>query len=211
MTAVLTADGIARQGPHGALPAVSLRLEAGRALAVRGPEPVGAALVKCLYRTYEPDRGELCLEVDGERVDLAHADPRSVAWVRRRWLGIHDGRLRALPNRSAVRVAAGAAPDPEREEAARGLLLTLGVDRVDDPVGLLDDHERRLVDLAARLQRPAPILLAHRPRAGLTGEARRHVGRALTALRESGVAVLVTVGTEDEIEHDDLLELGAPG
>jgi alpha-D-ribose 1-methylphosphonate 5-triphosphate synthase subunit PhnL len=206
--ATLEAEGIARDGARRGLAEVSVRLEPGALAVARGAEPECSTLVKALSRTLEPDRGRLLLEAGDDVLELTHADPRAVAWARRRWLGIFDGALRALPNRTALRVVAGAG-DSGAGEAE--VLAGLGLAALDEPVGLLEERERTVVALAAALVRPAPILLLHRPLAGLDGEARERALALIDRARAAGSAVLATASRGDDLAADADIEVEIRG
>jgi len=194
-TAALRAEGIARDDRRRHLGEVSLALEPGTVLAVRGSERESATLIKTLFRTLEPDRGSLVLVAGDRELDLAHAGDRAVAWARRRWLGLFDGRVRELPNRAASRAVAG----PAGEDATAAAVLDgLGVSDPSEPVGLLGERERTAVALALALHRPAAILLLHRPLGGLEREARERAAQLIGDAAAAGSAVLATLATSDE-------------
>ncbi|MGH2961220.1 MAG: hypothetical protein ACRDL3_03365 [Solirubrobacterales bacterium] len=207
MTATLEASRIARDDARRRLAEFSVRLEPGALVAVRGAEAECSTLIKTLCRTLEPDRGRLVLSVHDRALDLAHADPRAVAWARRQWFGLFDGRLRALPNRTPLQIVA-AGNESEHAEASR-VLGELGTNAVAEPVGLLGERERAYVALAAALVRPALIVLLHRPLAGLEQAARKRALALVCRARDAGSAVLATCSPADETKGDIELAIGA--
>jgi len=203
--ATLQALEVARDGSRRSLADFSARIEPGALVLARGGEREGLTLIKTLCRTLEPDRGRLVLLAGAETLDLTHAGARAVAWARKRWLGVFDGQLRALPNRTALRVVAGRDGGGERD---REVLGDLGMSAATEPVGLLEERERTIVALAAALVRPAPVLLLHRPLAGLEPAPRERVLALVDRAREAGSAVLATVSAAESVTADADVSLG---
>lgn len=189
---------------------VELDLAAGRLLGVCGGG--GGALLRCLAGVRSITGGSATLRAGDEEVQIT-GDPRTVAWLRRAWIGFFNGAPRALPSLSgaaaATRRAArhGVAVD---EGVAGRLLEDLGAPRAARlPVGLLDGSEQRAVALAGCLLAPLPLLLLDRPLEGLSAAAGERVEALLAEAREDGRAILATVSADDQLGVDALVETEA--
>lgn len=192
----LSVRGLAASG----LAPVDLDLAPGRRLGVSG---AGAgALLRCLAGVRPVTGGSATLRAGGERVDLAD-DPRTIAWLRRFWIGFFDGAPRALPSLSGAAAAARRAARhgvAVEETAAAALLEELGAARAARlPVGLLDGAQRRAVALAGVLLTPLPLLLLDRPLEGLSDASCERVTALLEQARTDGRAILAT----DDQPRDD--------
>uniref|UniRef100_UPI00202946CD ATP-binding cassette domain-containing protein n=1 Tax=Actinotalea sp. C106 TaxID=2908644 RepID=UPI00202946CD len=101
-TAVLAADGVAKTFEGGrvrALDGVGVRVLPGSLTVVAGGPGSGrTTLLRCLSGAYRPDAGSVRLTLDGQSLDLATADVRALAWVRRHHLAVAD-RPPAVPPR----------------------------------------------------------------------------------------------------------------
>jgi alpha-D-ribose 1-methylphosphonate 5-triphosphate synthase subunit PhnL len=202
MTATLIADGVTKWFDRARAAAVcdaTLHAAAGDLVVVAGSHGSGrTTLVRCLAGSYRPDDGTIVVrEVDGA-VDLAGADPRQLAWLRRHALSVFDGAIAAPPRRSAVEVLAReAAISPER---ATDALRRLGWAEVADvPLGRLRSDATRAVALAAALAKPAPVVLLDEPDESSTDGAVRQWIRERCA---DGAAVVATARPDSALEAD---------
>src|ERR1700733_10720252 len=91
-----------------ALKGVTLSVGAGEHVALIGQSGAGkSTLLRCVWRSYRPTGGHIWLQRhDGTRIDLATAEDREVADVRRRQIGYVGQFLRAEPRRSVLEVVA---------------------------------------------------------------------------------------------------------
>jgi ABC-type sugar transport system ATPase subunit len=90
-----------------------------------GPSGAGkSSILKMLYGNYGVEKGQILVCHNGEYVDLATADPRTVIAIRRDTIGYVSQFLRVVPRVSALDVAAeplvqhGVDPEEAREKAA---------------------------------------------------------------------------------------------
>jgi alpha-D-ribose 1-methylphosphonate 5-triphosphate synthase subunit PhnL len=89
------------------LSGVSLTANAGECIALTGPSGSGkSTFMRCLYGNYHCDRGEIWLDLDGDRVDLTKLRPHELLELRRTTLGYVSQFLRVIPRVPALQVAA---------------------------------------------------------------------------------------------------------
>ncbi|NCC37798.1 MAG: ATP-binding cassette domain-containing protein, partial [Chloroflexia bacterium] len=86
---------------------VSFTLEAGSLLLIRGPNGAGkSSLLRCLYRTYLPDRGQALFAAADGMIDLASAADVDIALLRRTEIGHVTQFLRPRPRVTALDLVA---------------------------------------------------------------------------------------------------------
>ncbi len=180
---------------------IDLTLSSGEVLGVAGHERDTSTLLRSLYGTYRPDGGRVLLRVGGRELDLSASGPRAVAWARSRWLGLYEGELVALPNRSAADILDR---DPHARRAthedAAEELRSVGVERDPrTPIGLLDHGERRRLGLLRALLHPTRILLLSDPLGALAATEAERVRGLVAAARASGSAILATGFEAEEL------------
>jgi len=154
---------------------VSLRLEPGERLAIRGPSGSGKSLLLRSIAMLEPiDRGEI--RCDGRPITPATVRPfrRDVQYVRQqpaRFEGTVESMLR-LPFQ--LQIHRGATFDGRD---VRSLLASVGrpASLLDQPHDQLSGGEAQLVALVAALQLQPTVLLLDEPTAALDPEATRQV------------------------------------
>ena len=113
---------------------VEFAVATGECVALAGPSGAGkSSVLKMIFGNYRCDAGKILVQHDGERIDVARADPRAILKLRRTTIGYVSQFLRAVPRVAAVDVVA----EP---------LVAGGVDR--------DDARRRAGELLARLNVP---------------------------------------------------------
>jgi alpha-D-ribose 1-methylphosphonate 5-triphosphate synthase subunit PhnL len=182
-----------------ALRGVDLRVGAGEHVALIGTSGAGkSTLLKCVWRSYRPSSGEIWLgHRDGTRTDLAAADDRQVAQIRRREIGYVGQFLRAEPRRSVMDVVS-------RAGIRRGAALSAAVDLAADALRAVDiaedlwstsptvlsGGEQQRVNLAAGTLNPPRLLLLDEPVASLDARNRDSVLDLVARLTAQGVAVL---------------------
>jgi alpha-D-ribose 1-methylphosphonate 5-triphosphate synthase subunit PhnL len=182
-----------------ALRGVDLDVAAGEHVALAGSSGAGkSSLLKCIYRTYLPDAGEVVVrDVQGHSVDLLQISDRALAALRGQEIGYVSQFLRAEPRRSTLEVVAGAGVrrglDHERaRHAAETSLrrLNLGPDLWDVPATVLSGGEKQRVNLAAAVIEPPRILLLDEPVSALDPANREAALSLIAELTTAGVAVL---------------------
>jgi len=204
---------------------VSLEVQAGECVALVGPSGQGkSTLMKCLYGSYQADRGELWLQCeDGEPIDLAQASAQQLIALRRREIAYVSQFLRALPRVPAIDVVAerllegqpsaaeGADPlDDDAHEhalaAAREQVRALFA-RLNLPSGLWDlppatfsGGEQQRVNIARGFVQPARLLLLDEPTASLDAANRRVVIQLIGEAKRRGSAV-VGIFHDEEVRN----------
>lgn len=183
---------------------VNFSVKAGECVVLGGPSGIGkSSLLKMVYGNYGVDSGQILVEHDGQFVDLASADPRTVLAVRRVTLGYVSQFLRVVPRVAAVDVVAeplvagGAIPAVARERA-EAMLARLNLPRElwQLPPATFSGGEQQRVNIARGFITDHRILLLDEPTASLDAKNREVVVGMIEEKKRAGVALL-------GIFHDD--------
>lgn len=178
------------------LDGVDLSVSAGECVALAGPSGAGkSTLMRSLFGNYRADRGRIWVRHDGEMVDIAAADPRTILDVRRRTLGYVSQFLRVVPRVSALDVVADALGFASLDDArgvARDLLLRLGIPaRLHAlPPATFSGGEQQRINLARGFIAGHPILLLDEPTASLDAGNRAVVVRMIHEAKARGCAIV---------------------
>jgi len=184
--------------------AVNFEVNAGECVVLGGPSGAGkSSLLKMVYGNYAVDRGEILVAHNGETVDLASADPRTIIALRRDSIGYVSQFLRTVPRVAAVDVVAeplivrGADKDVAASRA-RELLARLNLpERLWSlPPATFSGGEQQRVNIARGFITEHPVLLLDEPTASLDATNRAVVVAMIAEKKASGVALL-------GIFHDD--------
>jgi len=82
---------------------ISLRLNAGQCMAITGPSGAGkSTLLRCLVGNARADSGHIWLSTGNGRVDIAHANERTLLRARREAIGWVSQFLRAIPRVATI-------------------------------------------------------------------------------------------------------------
>lgn len=182
-----------------ALRGVDLDVAAGEHVALAGSSGAGkSSLLKCVYRTYLPDAGQVLVrDAQGRTVDLVGLPDRVLALLRGREIGYVSQFLRTEPRRSTLEVVAGAGvrrgmgADAARQEATTALRrLNIGPDLWDVPATVLSGGEKQRVNLASAVIQAPRILLLDEPVSALDPANREAALELIAELTDSGIAVL---------------------
>ena len=184
--------------------AVSFEVEAGECVVLGGPSGAGkSSLLKMVYGNYAVDAGEILVAHQGELVDLAIADPRTVIEVRRDSIGYVSQFLRTVPRVSALDVVAEplvirGIEKPMAQNRARELLARLNLpERLWSlPPATFSGGEQQRVNIARGFITDHPVLLLDEPTASLDATNRAVVVGMIAEKKAAGVALL-------GIFHDD--------
>jgi len=205
---------------------VSFDVREGEFLAVVGESGSGkSSLLKCLYRTYEPDAGAIHYYGEDRIVDLAACDDRTVIAMRDGTIGYASQFLDEIPRVPAVDVVArplieGGTDAESARERARALLSRLRV-----PEQLWDAYpatfsggERQRVNLAQALAPRPDVLLLDEPTSALDPETRRAAIDLLKTYLDDSTTVIGVFHDTDVVQtvadrvvlNDGRLERVAP-
>jgi branched-chain amino acid transport system permease protein len=169
---VLTATGLViRYGPRTAVSGVDVQLRPGEILGLLGPNGAGkTTLLKTIGGLERPSRGRVTLA--GERVDGL-----SPHQIRRRGIAtvmqtpLTFGSMTTLENvvlGAMFGDGTGILAEPEAIRRAEEALAFVGLeDRADHPVGTLNLHEQRFLEMAKALAGRPRLLLVDEVMAGL--------------------------------------------
>jgi alpha-D-ribose 1-methylphosphonate 5-triphosphate synthase subunit PhnL len=177
---------------------VQLTVHAGECVVLSGPSGAGkTTLMRSLYGNYRTENGRIQIRHQGNMVDIATADPRTILAVRRETLGYVSQFLRVVPRVAALDVVAevltarGTKVDSARRSAAE-LLLRLNIPRrlhAIPPITFSGGEQQR-VNLARGLIAEYPVLLLDEPTASLDAENRTVVMAMIQEVKARGTAIV---------------------
>ncbi|HET6452584.1 MAG TPA: phosphonate C-P lyase system protein PhnL [Spirochaetia bacterium] len=178
---------------------VSFHVNPGEFVGISGPSGSGkSSLLKCLYRTYLPSRGEIWY-TDGDSVtrNLASEDEHVIISLRRQEIGYVSQFFPVIPRVSALDTIANGMvargfDRTESEERARSLLARLGISRsLWDmfPSTFSGGEKQRLNIIHAVITSPR-LLLLDEPTASLDAESAREAVALITEMKQQGTAMI---------------------
>ncbi len=180
------------------LTAIDLVVHAGECVVLSGPSGAGkSTLIRSLYGNYRAEAGAIEVRHNGEMVDIATADPRTILAVRKHTLGYVSQFLRVVPRVPSLDIVAevllsrGVA-QPEARETARDLLLRLNIPpRLHAiPPATFSGGEQQRVNLARGFIARHPILLIDEPTASLDAENSAVVVEMIKQAKAEGTAIV---------------------
>lgn len=180
------------------LDAIAFQVAAGECLALVGPSGAGkSTLLRSLRANYRIDRGRLLVRHQGDMIDLATADPRTILAIRRHTIGTVTQFLHVVPRVPALEIVAEAAilrgiePDAARARAA-ALLTRLRIPaRLHAlPPATFSGGEQQRINLARGFVADHPILLLDEPTASLDPGNTEIVIGMIQAAKARGAAVV---------------------
>jgi len=185
---------------------VAFDVEAGECVALAGPSGTGkSSVLKMIFGNYRCDAGQILVRHNGERIDVARADPRRILELRRTTIGYVSQFLRAVPRVAAIDVVAEplVAAGTAREEAracAGDLLARLNVPerlwRL--PPATFSGGEQQRVNIARGFLPDLPILLLDEPTASLDAANRAIVMDLIKEKKARGAAIAGILHDDDE-------------
>jgi ABC-2 type transport system ATP-binding protein len=190
--ALTLADVRLSLGGRVVLDGLSLTGERSAVTAVLGPNGAGkTTMIRCCTGLLTPDDGHI--EVLGEPAGSASANSRIglMPQAAGAWSGVRP--------RELLDYLASLYASPLPVAALVGELGITGF--ADTPYRRLSGGQQQLVNLAGALVGRPELVFLDEPTAGLDPHARRQVWTLVRALREAGVAVLLTTHAMDEAEQ----------
>ena len=177
---------------------VQFGLSAGECAVLGGPSGVGkSSILKMIYGNYSVNRGQILISHQGQLVDLAQADPRTILAVRRETIGYVSQFLRAMPRVAAIDVAAeplimqGENQSQARDQAASLLArLNLPEKLWQLPPATFSGGEQQRVNIARGFLTNHSLLLLDEPTASLDAANRSIVVELIQEKKRQGVALL---------------------
>jgi ABC-type lipoprotein export system ATPase subunit len=177
-----------------ALDDVSLRIDEGEFVAIRGPSGSGkSTLMHLLGFLDSPTEGEIIL--DGK--NLAHVSPRERATIRCRKIGFIFQSFNLLPRLNVLQnvllpVSYLRAPHPQAHEVAMASLAHVGMEeRAHHRPNQLSGGQRQRVAIARALMNEPRILLADEPTGNLDSHTARTIMDLFGKLNEEGRTVIL--------------------
>ncbi len=189
---------------------ISFSVRAGEALGITGPSGAGkSSILKCIYRTYRPTRGEIWYRAPGkEPIDLAALSDTAMLRVRSCGIGYVSQFLHVVPRVTTVDVVAepllrrGIAREAARREA-RSLLERLRI-----PPALFDAYpvtfsggEQQRVNIARAVIARPKLLLLDEPTASLDSESAGIILEILSELKAGGTAMVAVFHDRAALER----------
>lgn len=178
---------------------ISFDVPRGGFVGIAGQSGSGkSSLLKCLYRTYLADSGEIILNLaDGEAVDLATAADDVILDLRVSEIGYVSQFLRPAPRVSALDLAArpllsrGMAKSDAYERVAYYFQrLALPEELWDGYPILFSGGEQQRVNLARALSSDSKLLLLDEPTSALDASLQSEVVRLLAERRDRGTTMI---------------------
>jgi alpha-D-ribose 1-methylphosphonate 5-triphosphate synthase subunit PhnL len=187
---------------------VEFTIAAGECVTLAGPSGAGkSSVLKMIFGNYRCDAGEILVRHDGERIDVARADPRRILELRRTTIGYVSQFLRAVPRVATSDVVAepliaNGVARPEARARAGALLRRLNIpERLWAlPPSTFSGGEQQRVNIARGFISDLPILLLDEPTASLDAANRAVVVELIAEKKRAGVA-MVAIVHDDDIRH----------
>jgi alpha-D-ribose 1-methylphosphonate 5-triphosphate synthase subunit PhnL len=184
---------------------VEFTIAAGECVTLAGPSGAGkSSVLKMIFGNYRCDAGEILVRHDGERIDVARADPRRILELRRTTIGYVSQFLRAVPRVAAIDVvaeplvAAGVGRDAARARASE-LLARLNVPQRLWPLppATFSGGEQQRINIARGFLADLPILLLDEATASLDAPNRAVVMDLIKEKKARGTAIASIVHDDD--------------
>ncbi|MEM6837189.1 MAG: phosphonate C-P lyase system protein PhnL [Cyanobacteria bacterium P01_C01_bin.120] len=188
------------------LQGISLAVEAGTCVALRGPSGSGkSTFMRALYANYRVDQGHIWVKHQGHWLDLPRLEPHEVMVVRQHTVGYVSQFLRVIPRVPAVEVAAEPLMDLGYEAELAGDIIRGLFQRLHLPERLwhlspttFSGGEKQRVNIARAFAVNYPILLLDEPTSALDANNREVVMQLIEERKAQGCA-MVGIFHDDEV------------
>ena len=177
---------------------VSFAVDKSESFGISGPSGSGkSSLIRCVYRTYIPNKGEILYELRNGKVNLATLPEYEVLKLRKKEIGYVSQFLRVVPRVSAVDVVAEpliktGMPVEEARAAASSLLERLLIPKklFDSYPSTFSGGELQRVNLARALITKFHLLLLDEPTASLDEGIKEIVIEMLREEKDRGATII---------------------
>lgn len=177
---------------------VSFAVGKSESFGISGPSGSGkSSLIRCIYRTYIPNKGEILYELRNGKVNLATLPEYEVLKLRKKEIGYVSQFLRVVPRISAVDVVAEpliktGMPVEEARAAASSLLERLLIPKklFDSYPSTFSGGELQRVNLARALITKFHLLLLDEPTASLDEGIKEIVIEMLREEKDRGATII---------------------
>lgn len=177
---------------------VSFAVGKSESFGISGPSGSGkSSLIRCVYRTYIPNKGEILYELRNGKVNLATLPEYEVLKLRKKEIGYVSQFLRVVPRVSAVDVVAEpliktGMPVEEARAAASSLLERLLIPKklFDSYPSTFSGGELQRVNLARALITKFHLLLLDEPTASLDEGIKEIVIEMLREEKDRGATII---------------------
>jgi len=175
-----------------ALTDVNFRVEKGEIIGLTGRSGSGkSSLMKCIYRTYLCEGGEIWYQSDAGRINLIAASDYDILHLRKTEIHYCSQFLSVIPRVSALQTVAQpllkkGVPTKQATEEAMKLLKTLGLPETlwtGFPVTFSGGEQQR-VNVARAIINPPKLLLIDEPTASLDNKTKDVVIKMLLELKK---------------------------
>jgi len=177
---------------------VSFTVDAGEAVALTGASGSGkSSLMRMIYGNYACEHGEILIKTATGAIDIAKANPRQIAALRRATIGHVSQFLRVIPRVSTLDLVAEpmllrGVDANSAIERAQAMLTRLAIPQALwslSPVTFSGGEQQR-VNIARSMSVPYPLLLVDEPTASLDAQNRQTVIDLLQEARCAGTALV---------------------
>ena len=168
-----------------------------------------SSALKCVYRTYLPDAGEILYTTStGQCIDLAACDEQAILSLRHQEIRLVGQFLKALPRKSAIQVVARPLLEQGVEQSQAMDQAREMLNRVNLPERLLDlapstfsGGERQLVNLARELVVRPRLLLLDEPTASLDPKSTDRMVEVIASLKDEQIAMIAVFHNKRIVEN----------
>lgn len=196
---------------------ISLSVARGRFLGVQGRSGIGkSSLLKCIYRTYLPDSGQMWYRGSDGVIDLAAAGDHEILALRKREIGYISQFFHVIPRITAletIRKVVRSMGHDEAESTERAVALLKRL-RIPEPLwemfpSTFSGGEKQRINIIHAVVWKPRLLLLDEPTASLDAAAAEEVLSLIEELKFEGTAMIGVFHDTDTLMRlsDDVFEM----